>query len=477
MPSITLSSLSSILRRCTHLTVFPHAKQTHVQILINGLNHDLTLQTDLLLAYSKSSLLYARKVFDEMPERKNMHSWNIMISSYVQNSMPREALTVFDRFLDSGLKPDHYTLPPVFKICGGIGDFSLGLTLHGLVVKLGFENCVVVGTSVLDFYSKCGRLDDSWAVFVGLEWKDPAVWNSMVCGLAKAGLHREAFDCFREMLENEPRLDPMTVPSLLSVCGKSGDVTRGKEIHGKVVKNTVLHKDAAVGNSLIDMYSKCGCLHDAENVFRGLKTRNLVTWTTLISCYGFHGNGIESLRSFEKMKISGFKPNKVTLTAVLAGCSHSGLIEQAKKIFGSIRSRFGLFNEALGLVQNMKTVPPASVWGALLAGSLVHRNVKIGETAARRLFEIEPENVSNYVALCGIYDSRGMWSDASRVRSEMRRSGVGKTPGISSVSIGGQIRNFYQGNFNCSFGKESDERLKGIIRTLLLVHSEIHIEF
>ncbi|KAI3684259.1 hypothetical protein L6452_33480 [Arctium lappa] len=135
MSSMTLS-LSSILRRCIPPTVFSHATQTHVQILIHGLIHDTTLQTDLLLAYSKGSLLYARKVFDKMLER-NMHSWNIMISAYVQNSMHRDALRVFDEFLNTGLRLDHYTLPPVLKVCAGIGDVALGVTLHGFVVKLG----------------------------------------------------------------------------------------------------------------------------------------------------------------------------------------------------------------------------------------------------------------------------------------------------------------------------------------------------
>ncbi|KVH98031.1 Pentatricopeptide repeat-containing protein [Cynara cardunculus var. scolymus] len=479
-------SLSSILRRSIPPTVLSHARQTHVQILIHGLIHDATLQTDLLLAYSKGSLLYARKVFDKMLER-NMHSWNIMISGYVRKSMHRDALSVFDEFLNSGLKPDHYTLPLVLKICAGIGDVLLGVMLHGMVVKLGFENCVVVSTSVLDFYSKCGKLNDARIVFVGLSWKDSVVWNSMISGFAKAGLHLEALDCFRNMLGNKAELDSMTVPTLLNVCGKLGDVTKGKEIHGQVLKNTVLHKDTAIGNSLIDLYSKCGYLCDAEKIFLSLRNRNLVTWTTLISCYGFHGNGKESLRLFEKMKDSGFKPNSVTLTAILASCSHSGLIDQGKKIFNSIRSsyrfeptvehyacmvdllsRFGWFNEAIVLIRSMKTVPPASVWGALLAGSLVHRNVETGEMAARHLFEIEPTNASNYIALCGIYDSRGMWSDVSRVRSEMKRSGFGKTPGCSWISIGGEIRTFYQGDFHSSLGHKINETFEGIIGTLLL---------
>jgi pentatricopeptide repeat protein len=380
------ASLSSILRNCNNRTPLTHIKQTHVQILIHNLTHDLTLQTDLLLAYTKACLVNARKLFDKMPQR-NMHSWNIMISSYVRNSMHYDGLSVFGQLVRSGVKADHYTLPPVFKACGGIGDVGVGVVLHGMVVKLGFERYVVVGSSVLDFYSKCGGLSDARRVFDGLVWKDAVSWNSMISGLAKGGLHFEALDCFREMIGSKVKMDEMTVPTLLNVCGKLGDVTKGKEVHGQVLKNAGLCDDIAIGNSLIDLYSKCGCLCDAEKIFCSMRNLNLVTWTTMISCYGVHGKGVEALSLFEKMRDFGFKPNSVTFTAILASCSHSGLIDQGKKIFESIRSsygfepsvehyaclvdllsRFGCFKEALDLINTMKQVPSASVWGALLAG-------------------------------------------------------------------------------------------------------------
>ncbi|KAI3502798.1 hypothetical protein L1887_31119 [Cichorium endivia] len=63
---------------------------------------------------------------------RNMHSWNIMISAYVQNSMHNDALNIFHELLNSGMTPDHYTFPPVLKACAGIGDVSLGLDLDVL---------------------------------------------------------------------------------------------------------------------------------------------------------------------------------------------------------------------------------------------------------------------------------------------------------------------------------------------------------
>ncbi|CAK9162542.1 unnamed protein product [Ilex paraguariensis] len=480
----TVTALSSILRKCALVSAMSQVKQTHTQILIHCLPHNVTLQTDLLLAYAKSGFLqYARKVFDKMLER-NMHSWNIMIASYVQNSLYCDALRVFSGFLKKGLRPDHYTLPPTFKASGEIEYFLLGLMLHSWVIKLGFEDYVVVGSSVLDLYLKWGRLNDAQRVFVNMEWKDPVVCNLMILGFGRAGFYVDALNCFRDMLEENVRMDSMTIPSVLAACGTEGDHTRGKEIHGQAVKSVIFDYDVAIGNALIDMYSKCGCLYYSEKVFWNMSELNLVTWTTMLSCYGAHGRGEDSLVLFEKMRDCGFVPNHVTLTAVLASCSHSGLIDQGRKIFNSVSSVYGIepgvehyacvvdllgragcLAEAFGLIENMKLVPTASVWGALLAGCTMHKNVEIGEIAANHLFELEARNSSNYIALCGIYDSLGIQNGVLSIRRKMRELGLFKTPGCSWISIGGNVHRFYQGDVSHPFSQTIYETLDVIFRT------------
>ncbi|XP_044470123.1 pentatricopeptide repeat-containing protein At5g04780, mitochondrial-like isoform X2 [Mangifera indica] len=465
MSQKTLYYFSSLLRSCASVLAISPAKQTHTQILVHGFLPNVIHQTYLLLAYSKCAFLReARYVFDIMAER-NMHSWNILIASYVSNSMYCDALCIFDVFLEMGFRPDHYTLPPVIRACGGIGDVFMGKVFHGWVIRLGFEAYVVVGSSVLDFYVRIEDFVDAKRVFSGMLWKDSVVWNAMISGSEKAGLHREALKYFRNMNEGGVRMDSMVIPSVLQACGGDGDLIKGKEIHGQVVKSILFEGDIAVWNSLIDMYAKCGCLQDAEKVFKNMHQSNLVTWTTMISCYGIHGKGEDSLFLFKKMKDCGFEPNCVTFTAVLSSCSHSGLIDQGRRIFNSIScdygfqpsvehyacmvdllSRFGYLEEALALVKNVNLEVAASVWGALLAGCMMHKNVEIGEIASRHLFDLEPRNPSNHVALCSIYDSLGMLDGVSRTRMMMRKLGLTKSPGCSWITIMGKTHVFYQGD-------------------------------
>ncbi|KAJ6353825.1 hypothetical protein OIU76_002782 [Salix suchowensis] len=349
----TASHLSILLRSCATHSLISQAKQINVQILLSNYLDNVTLQTDLLLAYSKSGCLQeARKVFDRMPER-NMHSWNIMMSSYAQNYCYSDAICIFDNFLKLGFRPDHYTLPPLFKAVAGVGDCYLGFVLHGWVIRLGYEGYVVVGSSVLDFYLKGGELVEAKRLFSNMLWRDCGVWNLMISGFGRAGFYVEALSLVRNMVEEGVKLDALVVPSILSACGGEGDLMKGKEIHGRVVKSALFIFDVVISNSLIDMYARCGCLNDSEKV------------------------------------------------------------------------AFGYLEEALGLVQRMKLEATASVWGALLGGCVMHKNVNIGEIAAHCLFELEPGNLGNYIALCYIYQSHGISDGIAITRAKMREIGFG----------------------------------------------------
>ncbi|KAF2284414.1 hypothetical protein GH714_021606 [Hevea brasiliensis] len=277
-------------------------------------------------------------------------------------------------------------------------------------------------------------------------------------GFGKNGFYAEALNLFRDMIAQGVKVDVLTIPSILNACGGGGDLMKVKEIHGQVVKSILFNEDVAIGNSLIDLYAKC-CLGDSEKVFQNMHNLNVVTWTTMISSYGVHGKGE----------------------------NHSGLIDQGRVIFSSIWSDYGFepcvehcacmvdllsrcghLEEALGLAQNMKLAATASIWGALLAGCLMHKNVKIGEIAAHHLYKLEPRNPSNYVALSCIYESQNIWDGLTRTRTNMRELGLVKTPGCSWITIAGMIHKFYQGDYSHPSTKVMCETLDDMIKVLAL---------
>nr|UPT49184.1 pentatricopeptide repeat protein AaPPR1130 [Agave angustifolia] len=281
----------------------------------------------------------------------------------------------------------------------------------------------------------------------------------------------------------------MVIPSVLSVCGKSGELRRGKEVHGRVMRYLLFSYDVVINNSLIEMYAKCGCLDDSYKVFllMGARQQNLITWSTLISCFGVHGKVKEALTFYNEMLAQGFWPNPITFISILSSCSHSGLVDEGRALFDSMTRDYGIepsvehyacmvdllgragqIREALRLIEDMPMEPAASVWGALLSACAMHRSIEVAEVAAHKLFELEPRNSSNYIALCGIYEMVGMWENAAMMRAGMRELGMMKTPGCSWIDVRGRMCAFFQGDVCLPSSGKVCEVLDGLCRILAM---------
>ncbi|CAN6458489.1 unnamed protein product [Victoria cruziana] len=489
MPRLNLLSptdLSSTLRNCISLESLIRGKIAHGQILVAGLLPNVVLSTDLLLMYSRCrNLESARKVFEGMPQR-NMHSWNIIIASYAQTSLWKEALGVYNEFQKTGFRPDHYTIPCVLKACSGANNLLVGRKLHGCVIVSGHQDNLIVCSGLVDFYVKCGSPRDVRQAFDEMSHRDVVLWNVAISGFARAGYATEALRLFSEMHRDGVRVDRMAVPSVLISCGQAGDLVVGKAVHGIALK-LVFFSDIAVGNASIDMYAKCGCLHEAYRVFVEMTQRDVITWTSLIWCYGIHGRGKEAVVLFDEMLACGVVPNSTTFTAALTSCSHGGLLIEGRKIFSMMSQHYGidpsvehyacvvdllgrheLLDEALAFINDMPFAPTASIWGALLSSCRTYNNVEIGEVAAAALFELEAGNSSNYVVLASIYEAAGRWERVSELRSRMRKLGVAKTPGCSWLTVHNRVHCFIQDESLHEKAKVIREVLDGLSQSMLM---------
>ncbi|KAI3905719.1 hypothetical protein MKW92_035590 [Papaver armeniacum] len=97
-----------------------------------------------------------------------------------------------------------------------------------------------------------------------------------------------------------------------------------------------------LGTTLVDMYSKCGNMCKAVEVFEKMREKNVYTWSSLMNRLAINGFGIECFEMFDLMKKEGVQPNDVTFVSVLCGCTVAGLVEEGIKHFGSMSNFYGL---------------------------------------------------------------------------------------------------------------------------------------
>ena len=226
-----------------------------------------------------------------------------------------------------------------------------------------------------------------------------------------------------------------------------------------------LEYNVCVGTSIIDMYCKCGRVEMAKKTFDRMKEKNVKSWTAMVAGYGMHGRAKEALDIFYKMVRAGVKPNYITFVSVLAACSHAGLVEEGWHWFNAMKHKYdiepgiehygcmvdlfgraGCLNEAYNLIKRMKMKPDFVVWGSLLGACRIHKNVDLGEIAAQKLFELDPDNCGYYVLLSNLYADAGRWADVERMRMLMKNRQLVKPPGFSLVELKGRVHVFLVGD-------------------------------
>ncbi|XP_047157230.1 pentatricopeptide repeat-containing protein At4g25270, chloroplastic-like [Vigna umbellata] len=190
------------------------------------------------------------------------------------------------------------------------------------------------------------------------------------------------------------------------------------------------------------MYSSHGRLEKACWIFNQMPERDVVSWNSIISA---HRNRREALALLEQMEEAGVEPDKITFVSILSACAHLVLVKEGERVFALMREKYkikpimehygcmvnlygraGLIKKAYSIILDGMGYEAAgpTLWGALLYACFLHGDTTIGEIAANRLFDLEPDNEHNFVLLMGIYENSGRLEDMERVRMMMVDRGL-----------------------------------------------------
>ncbi|XP_043718267.1 pentatricopeptide repeat-containing protein At2g21090 [Telopea speciosissima] len=517
-------TLAFLLKQCASSRSLREGKWVHLYLKLTGLKHPRTYLlnhlinmyfkcgddmearrvfdkmrvrnlfswNNMLAGYAKQGMLKpARKLFDKMPE-KDVVSWNTMIIALAQNGFCNEGLRFYAQLRRSSLGFNQFSFAGILTACVKLEHLDLTRQVHAQVLVVGFSSNVVLASSTVDAYAKCGVIDDARKMFDDmptrdvLAWttlvsgyakggdiksarklfnempeKNPVSWTALISGYVKSGLGHEALELFSEMMMMYIKPDQFTISSSLCACASIALLKHGKQIHAYLVRNH-FRPNTIVVSSLIDMYSKCGSLEVSLQVFHCIGNKqDVVLWNTMISALAQHGRGKEAIQLFGDLVRAGIKPNNVTVVVILNACSHSGLVDEGLSYFKfmtkdktivttqehyaclvDLLGRAGRFNEVSELLENMPMRPDNRVWNALLGACKIHGNIELGRKAAEHLIELEPQSSPAYVLLSNMYAAVGRWESVEKVRHLMNKRRVRKERAISWVEIESKLHAF-----------------------------------
>lgn len=357
---------------------------------------------------STGDLDTARSLLDEMPV-KGAVSCNAVLHRFVQCGRVDEAFALLKTIglkcngaEASSLCNDPFVLATVVGACADQMKYDFGRQAHARIVVSKIELDSVLGCALVDMYCKCGDLDSARCVLDDLTQVDEfslsallygyascgqlhealrifhrqennsiVLWNSLISGCAFACCGHDAFVLFVRMMRSDVLPDSSTYASVLNVCGFSGMLKSGQQMHGCGLKSgTVNDKiaasalidfyskcslwedacrafselrfhDTVVLNSMITVYSNCGRIEEARRVFDMITKKSVISWNSMVVGLSQNGHAIDALRLFCEMHRLGLRLDRVAIASALSASSSMCSLSFGEQIF-SLATVLGL---------------------------------------------------------------------------------------------------------------------------------------
>ncbi|KAL2933746.1 hypothetical protein RDABS01_016865 [Bienertia sinuspersici] len=454
------SSFTMAIKACTSLCDLEMGEKIWHQAVDYGYKNDAFVGCSVLNLFTRGGkMIEAKTVFEEI-KRKDLVCWTTMVTGFVKNGQGIEAIEVFREMRKQGMEGDGVVMLGLIQACTDIGDVKMGVSVYAHMIRRNLPIDVLIYTSLVDMYAKNGHLGLAYSMFCNIPQKNAVSWSALVSGYAQNGFAGEALELLIEMQRVGCKPDLASLVSALLACSHVGYLKKGKSIHAYILRRQELKHVSAT--AVIDMYSKCGALSSARVVFDMISGKDVILWNAMISSYGIHGHGIAALSVFQEMIKTNSNPDDATFASLFSALGHSGLVEQGRYWFDEMRNTFkieakekhyacivdlfaraGKVEEALDLINSMKVHDHGiSIWGALLSGCHNHKRYSIGEMAAKKVLQLQPDDSGIYSLVANFFASVKKWKEVAEVRKAMREVGMKKVPGYSMVEVKGKLHAF-----------------------------------
>lgn len=408
-------SVVSILPVCADTEDQVMTSLVHCYVLKVGLSGHIKVGNALIDAYGKCGYEKASmQVFDEMVDRNEV-SWNAIITSFTHTGRNMNALDAFRLMIDSGMAPNSIAISSVLSVIGELGLCKLGKEIHGFSLRMGTDSDIFIANSLIDMYAKSGYSRIASCVFYNMGERNIVSWNAMVANFAQNRSEYAAVEQVRQMQAYDKIPNAVTFTNLLPACARLGFLHSGKELHARIIRAGYAF-DLFISNALTDMYSKCGDLNLAQNVF-DISVRDEVSYNILIIGYSQTSDCLESLNLFSEMRLSGMKPDIVSFMGVISACANLAAIKQGKEIHSLLVRQ--LFHTHL-----------------FAANALLDFYTKCGriDIAAKVFERIEDKDVASWNTMILGYGMLGELDTAINHFESMRGNGV-KYDSVSFIAV------------------------------------------
>ncbi|MCO5601077.1 hypothetical protein L7F22_055196 [Adiantum nelumboides] len=356
----------SLFKACGELSDLAAGKNFHADAQKKGIATVTCVGNSLVSMYGKCrAVLEAEHMLTMLPE-PDVVSWNAMLSVLVEQGRGERALLLYRQMQKEGASPNLLTYVFVFQACGVLAEdntflaqsrsvklvaLDIGQAVHADANRSGFTADVLVGTTLVSMYKKCGSLTRAENVFSAMRQHNAVSWTAMLSACVEHGHGERALCLYKEVRGEGFTPNQLTYLFALQACVILAD--KGIGTNGLSTKVVALEvgqglcmdarrdnfiEEPSISSTLLSLYGKCGALEEAEGLFNILSVRNVVSWTAMLSAYVEQRQSIKALQLFKDLKEESVLVDVVVLLYVLQACSETGSLSTCKQLHFEIVS-------------------------------------------------------------------------------------------------------------------------------------------
>ncbi|MCO5602819.1 hypothetical protein L7F22_056958 [Adiantum nelumboides] len=367
----------------------------------------------------------------------------------------RKALQLLCRLEEKGYRRSSHTYVCLLQGCIQSNALNEGRLLHSHLIK-DASNCnIFLFTTLANMYARCGCIADSRSVFNGMPERNLVSWSMMIAAYCTHAKFKEALQVFWAMQKDGVTPDQINFISAFKACAGLGNLEEGKRLH-KLLKSCEMKPSTTVGNSLMNMYVKCGSVEDAQEVFDSMEERNAGSWSVMIGGYTKVGNAVKAIRLFSDMQSTAVEPDDVTFLSALNACAALGDLMQAKQVHAYLRksgvplsmkiqnmlvdmyAKCGSLADALEVFDSILDRDIVT-WNAMIAGLTKHGHFE----AALKLHEqmVTEGNLRDQVSFVSIINACTLWEDLAH--GKQFHSQIAITEGFLNIFVENSLVDMY----------------------------------
>ncbi|XP_016482531.1 pentatricopeptide repeat-containing protein At3g53360, mitochondrial-like [Nicotiana tabacum] len=350
----------------------------------------------------------------------NEQSSNDHIIFLCKQKLFKRALETFEllqRNTSFSLYPSTYA--QLVSACSSLRSLQYARKVHNHILSSNYQPDMIFQNHLLNMYGKCGSLSDARKMFDEMLERNLVSWTSIIAGYSQNGQEKEAVDLYFRMRQCGLIPDQFTFGSVIKACSYMNQVELGKLLHGHVIKSEP-GSHLIAQNALIAMYTKFSRINEALAVFLRIKSKDLISWSSMVAGYSQLGYELEALSCFREMLGRGiYKLNEFIFGSVFSACRSLAQAEYGRQIHG-LSIKFGLSFDAFvgcavtdmyarcGWLRSARTAfyqignPDLVSWNALIAGFAYGGDPEeaISLFSQMRTLRLTPDDVTVRSLLC-----------------------------------------------------------------------------